>query len=133
VSNRRPAFVADDRGATAVEAALCLPIMIVLIFGIFQFGLVQHTRSSLRFTLDQAARTVVIDPDTTEAQVQAFVTSKFESLANDAVTVTLTKTDTANGRVARLSAQYLSVFEVPGLGAFSIPHSVTVTRSIRST
>jgi Flp pilus assembly protein TadG len=105
--------------------------MIVLIFGIFQFGLVQHTRSSLRFTLDQAA--VVIDPDTTEAQVQAFVTSKFESLANDAVTVTLTKTDTANGRVARLSAQYLSVFEVPGLGAFSIPHSVTVTRSIRST
>lgn len=134
MSNRtpRPGFLGNEAGATAVEAAICLPILIIVLFGVFQFGWVQHTRSSLRFTLEEASRLLVIDPDTTQATVQTFVGNKFRDLAKGEVTVSLVKSDTPNGRIASLSATFNSVFAVPLVGSFSIPHNVTVTRPIRA-
>lgn len=122
----------DEAGTTAVEAAICLPILLIILFGVFEFGWVQHTRSSLRFTLEQASRKLVIDPDTTEAAVQAFVGDKFRTLALGDVQVSLVKSDTPTGRVASLSASFSSVFSIPLVGSFSIPHSVSVTRPIRA-
>ena len=127
----RSGFRADEAGTTAVEAAICLPILIVVLFGVFHFGWVQHTRSSLRFTLEQASRQLVIDPDTTQATVQTFVGDTFRNLAKDDVQVTLVKSDTPNGRIASLTARFNSVFEIPLIGSFNIPHNVTVTRPIR--
>jgi Flp pilus assembly protein TadG len=129
---RRPRFWGDEAGTSAVEAAICLPILIVVLFGVFHFGWVQHTRSSLRFTLEEASRLLVINPDTTQAAVQTFVGAKFRDLAKGEVQVTLVKSDTANGRIASLNASFNSVFAVPLVGSFSIPHSVTVTRPIRA-
>jgi Flp pilus assembly protein TadG len=136
---RRPGFATlarrlarDETGTTAVETAICLPILLIILFGVFQFGWVQHTRSSLRFTLEQASRQLVIDPDTTEATVQTFVGDKFRGLAKGEVQVSLVKSDTPNGRIASLSASFNSVFAIPLIGSFSIPHSVSVTRPIRA-
>ena len=122
----------DERGGVALETAFCLPVLIVLMFGILQFGWVQHTRSSLRFALETASRKLVIDPDTTEADLQAVVSQKFQTLANGQVTVSLIKTDLPEGRTATLSAHYTSAFEIPVVGQFSIPFDVSVTRRIRS-
>ncbi|MBN9318914.1 MAG: pilus assembly protein [Caulobacterales bacterium] len=122
----------DQRGGVALETAFCIPVLIVLIFGILQFGWVQHTRSSLRFALETASRKLVIDPDTTEADLQSVVSDRFQTLANGQVTVSLLKTDTTKGRMATLSARYTSVMEIPLVGTFTIPFDVAVTRRIRS-
>lgn len=125
-------FERDEAGATAVEVAICLPVLIVIMFGVFHFGWVQHTQSSLRFTLEQASRQLVIDPDTTQATLQTFVGERFRDLAKGEVQVSLVKSDTPTGRVASVSASYNSVFAIPLVGSFSIPHSVSVTRPIRA-
>lgn len=122
----------DEAGSTAVEVAICLPILLIILFGVFHFGWVRHTRSSLRFSLEEASRMLVIDPNTTQAAVQTFVGDKFRTLAKGEVQVSLVKSDTANGRIASLSASFNSVFTVPLVGSYSIPHSVTVTRPIRA-
>ena len=132
-AKRLLAKLRDDRGTTAIELAFCLPVLLTLVVGIFQFGWVQHTRSSIRFALEQAARKLVIEPDTTQAQIQTDVTSSLGKLTGGDITVSLVKTDTANGRIASLTAAYTSTFGIPGLATFSIPYNVNIITALRST
>ncbi|MFN3515233.1 MAG: TadE/TadG family type IV pilus assembly protein [Phenylobacterium sp.] len=129
----RGGFATDEGGATAVELALVLPALLTLLFGIYQFGWTQHTLSSIRYAMDSAARGLLIDPTLTQSQLQAAVTSRLDELAAAKTTVSLTKTDTANGRIATLSTRYVAEFGVPGLAAFKIPFDVTVTTALRAT
>lgn len=123
----------EEDGATAVELALVLPLLIVLIFGIFQFGLTQHTLSSIEYAMERASRRLMLDPTLSQADLQAAVTSDLDSLAKAQTTVVLTKTDTSNGRIATLSTRYRAVFGVPGLATFEIPYDVSVSTALRAT
>jgi Flp pilus assembly protein TadG len=46
----------DCRGASAVEAAIALPILLVLIVGVIEVGFMLWTQVSLNFAVEQAAR-----------------------------------------------------------------------------
>lgn len=80
---RAPALlrrIADcRRGAAAVEAAFILPLLLVMIFGIFEFGRLAWTKSALDFAVQEAARCAAVRPGgqcSTAAQVQAFAAAK---------------------------------------------------------
>lgn len=126
-SGRRP----GEAGSTAAEFALCLPILLIMVLGIFQFGWTQHTQSSIRFALTRAARVLMLNPDATEGQLQSMVTAQLQDTTSATVDISLTKTDTAQGRIATLSANYTSEFGIPSLAAFSIPYQVSVVTALR--
>lgn len=46
----------DERGATAIEFAMVAPILIWLIFGIIEFGILMATQSALEGATSKAAR-----------------------------------------------------------------------------
>ena len=46
----------DCRGATAVETAIALPVLLILIFGVIEVGFMLWTQVSLNFAVEQAAR-----------------------------------------------------------------------------
>ena len=127
----RRSFSGDRSGATAIELAFCLPILLTLVVGIFQFGWTQHQVSSIRYAMQRASRALMLNPDLTEAQVQTMVTSRLSSTANIDVEVDLTKTNTANGRLATLETTYVAAFGVPNLLQFSIPFEMSVTTALR--
>ena len=129
MSRRR--FSGDRSGATAIELAFCLPILLTLVVGIFQFGWTQHQVSSIRYAMQRASRALMLNPDLTEAQVQTMVTSRLSSTANIDVEVDLTKTNTANGRLATLETAYVAAFGVPSLLQFHIPFEMRVTTALR--
>ena len=61
-----------DRGGTLVEMAVCLPIVILMMMGIFEFGRLYYTRLTLQHAVHEAARFAVTgktlnDPDTGDA------------------------------------------------------------------
>jgi Flp pilus assembly protein TadG len=122
----------DERGAGAIEFALCLPIFLMLVFGVIQFGWTQHTFSTIRYAMQQASRALVIDPNTTQAQLQSLVNARLSKATDATVTVSLAKTTTVNGPIATLQGSYTSTFGIPGLAAFSIPYNVTVTTPLRT-
>ena len=49
-------FICDIRGAAAIEAAIILPVYILFIFGVVEFGHMYWTANSLQYAADEAAR-----------------------------------------------------------------------------
>lgn len=50
----------DERGAAAIEFALLLPVLLLLFFGIIQFGLLFSVHSSMQNASREAARAVAL-------------------------------------------------------------------------
>jgi Flp pilus assembly protein TadG len=120
----------DCGGAAAVEFAFCLPIFLAMVFGIIQFGLTQHDFSSVRYAMQEASRALVINPNLTQANLQALVDAELAGKTQADVTVSLAKNTTANGIIATLSTSYTAQFGVPMVATFSIPYNLTVTKTL---
>jgi Flp pilus assembly protein TadG len=126
----RRGYRRDEAGSTAVELAFCLPILLMLVLGVVQFGWAQHQVSSIRYALQRSSRALMINPDLTEAQLQTQVSSRLVPAAGIDVDISLTKTTTAYGRLATIGATYVANFGVPMVGQFNIPFQVNVNTAL---
>jgi Flp pilus assembly protein TadG len=60
-------LIRDQRGATAVEFALILPVLLGLIGGVMQYGRVLLAEQAIRDIIDSSARSAVITQATATA------------------------------------------------------------------
>ena len=94
--------VRDARGgAVALEFALCLPIFLALIYGVFEFGRFFWTQSTMEFAVEEAARFALINPDATGNLIVSVVEDKAAGLDAGRITVNITYEPNAAGTVAR--------------------------------
>jgi Flp pilus assembly pilin Flp len=67
-ARRRSGFFArlrrDERGVAAIEFAMTVPILLVAMLGIIEFGRVLWTQNALHYAVEQAARCASIDTTT---------------------------------------------------------------------
>ena len=64
----------NHRGASAVEFALVLPILMVLLFGIIEFGLLMYNKAVITNASREAARAgIVFSPRPDEATIEQVV------------------------------------------------------------
>jgi Flp pilus assembly protein TadG len=62
----------DTRGAVAIEFAIMMPMLITVLFGIIQYGLILNTRQLMTYAAREAARSYAIGESTSdEAQALA--------------------------------------------------------------
>lgn len=61
----------DARGAAAVEFALILPVLMVLVFGIVNYGDMLSVRQSVSQAASEGARAAAVDPGAEAAKVAA--------------------------------------------------------------
>lgn len=122
----------DDRGATAVEFAIVLPVFLTLMFGVFQFGWAQHRLSSVRHALETASRRLVIDPSLTEAQITQIVQGELALTADPNVTVDLELTPVPGGRLAEITGRYVGNIGIPGLATYPLNWSTSVSAALVS-
>jgi Flp pilus assembly protein TadG len=73
----------DDRGAAAIEMALALPILVSMIYGIFQVGLLYQANAGMQHALGEGARyaTLCVPSGSTcnppsDTQIKTRITSK---------------------------------------------------------
>ncbi len=60
-TDRRPLSPHESRGAVAVELALVLPILVLLVFGIIEFGRGYHAKAALAHAAREAVREAALD------------------------------------------------------------------------
>jgi len=63
---KRIRIIKNEKGASAVEFALILPILIMLVFGIFQFGIAYNNYIALTHAAREGARLAAVNMDEIE-------------------------------------------------------------------
>jgi Flp pilus assembly protein TadG len=66
---RRLTILSDKRGAAAVEFALCVPIVIGMVYGIFEFSQLYEANAGMQHALGEGARYATIYDSTTTTHV----------------------------------------------------------------
>lgn len=94
LSGRGPA-ASGERGAAALEFALVLPILVLLVCGLIEFGLIFYSKQMITNASREGARAGIVD-QVGEAQIRTIVTNYLrETLPNGP-----SKIITLQGRVA---------------------------------
>lgn len=111
----------DERGAAAVEFALVLPIVLLLLFGIVEFGRGYNAKITLTHAAREGARAAAIGDDDVLATVQN-AAEPLLSISGDEVTVTdadgnTISTCTSGPVTVTVSETYDIILPIPGLGS----------------
>lgn len=77
---RRHQIIADQRGQTATEFALVLPLFCLVLFGIIQFGIIFNNYVTLTDAVRAGARTAVVSRH--EGNPAGTATARVQSAAN---------------------------------------------------
>ena len=87
----------SDRGQALVEFALVAPVLLLLLFGIVQYGIAFNHSISLTDAVRAGARAAVVagpDPATAQAAAEAAISSSAGGLDAARIVVTVTETPT---------------------------------------
>lgn len=80
-------------GATAVEFALLLPVLLAVLTGMLEFGRAMWMRQALQFAVEEAARHALVEEDASAAAIGAFASARMDAvgpgMAGGSVTATL--------------------------------------------
>ncbi len=83
----------DDRGAAAIEMALALPILVSMIYGLFQVGLLYQANAGMQHALGEGARLATLyerytsNNVPTDAAIKSRMTTKLFGKGDGAFTV----------------------------------------------
>lgn len=68
------------RGATAVEFALVLPVLLVLVFGIIEFGRVLWVQNTLQYAAERGTRFYIVNAGAAESEIADVVRANLTGL-----------------------------------------------------
>ncbi|MGH9165359.1 MAG: TadE/TadG family type IV pilus assembly protein, partial [Acidimicrobiales bacterium] len=105
----------DQRGAAAVEFALVLPLLLILVFGIVEFGRAYSAKISLTAAAREGARLLALDG--TAAAVQARVKDSAPSLNPALISFNAITSPCTPGNLVEVQASYPLAWDIPMLGS----------------
>lgn len=69
-------FRRNERGAAAIEMAFALPILLVFVYGIFQFGVILQANAGMQHALGEGARYATLYPKPADSLIQTKMSDK---------------------------------------------------------
>lgn len=101
-------------GVAAVEFAFVFPLLLIFMLGIYTVGSVMHCMSSVRYALEETARTLQLNPKLTVSDLQKTIDQRLTNFGKQAVTLTMSVQKDATGSdIARLTASYPYLIAIP--------------------
>lgn len=97
----------NERGTTLIEFALVSPIIILMLIGSLQMGMMLHASSGMQHALGEAARAARVMEDPTEEAIETAIMSRLQG-TNGNVTITALTAEITPGSLssARLTLRY---------------------------
>lgn len=114
-----------ERGQTLVEFALILPIMLLLIFALVDFGRAFHTWLVVTNSAREGARVGAVQGDTGE--IQSRINDSMASLDTSRLSITLTNAEGDRGDQVEVDLVYDFEFVTPIGGLVSIVSGGTMS------
>lgn len=122
----------DEPGAAAVEFALILPLLIVLLFGIFEFGRLFNEQITVSNAAREAARVMAIADDAGKARAAAVASSEPSldpDLTDGQIVFSVDSCRDNPGKPVVATIKYESDVLFPGFWDFVTGSSLTLTGS----
>lgn len=108
-------MLADEEGTAAIEFAVVGSLFAVLALAVLQFGWALQVRNQLALVADEAARTVMIDPDRTDTALKADVQAKLSRYDSDRLSVTTGEETVGSMTIRKLRISYAFELAIPGV------------------
>ena len=125
---RRRSLRRDEGGTSALEFALVAPVFLAMLFGLFQLGWAFHCGSSVRYALEEASRSLMLDPGMTQAEIETQMRARLNQLADPDISVSMTTENPAAGlTLAHVNATYEHPIVVPFLPEYDFTFTSEVT------
>jgi Flp pilus assembly protein TadG len=99
----RRAWLADQRGATAVEFALVLPMLVIFILGIWYMGWSMNLGSEVRHAVELGSRIYITNPNATDNELKAAIASHLTDVPINSITLS-----TSTSTIGSASSQHIS-------------------------
>jgi Flp pilus assembly protein TadG len=128
----------NERGAAAAEFALLLPVLLTLLFGIIEFGMIMYGREVVTNASREGARAgiVLVTPKPTAGQIQAIATTYLTGTGISPSAVTITVAGAGGARPASLTvtATYLYPWLIPYIPTLlGLPSPLPITMTTAMT
>jgi Flp pilus assembly protein TadG len=105
---------ASQRGASGVELALTLPLLLALLFGVVEFGLIIHTKGLITHASQEGARWGIIYSASpkTDGAIQTYVQDYLTGVGLTGASVKVSGAGSAAGEPLTVEVAYLYHFMV---------------------
>ena len=121
----------DDRGAAAIEMAIALPVLVSMIYGLFQVGLLYQANAGMQHALGEGARVATLYERYTannvpsDATIKAQMQAKLFGKGDGSFTVADPVTGTGYKDLSITYTKKMNFIFIPG-------PTITLTRSKRA-
>lgn len=120
-TRRLPVGKDRERGAALVEAAILLPLIVMLIFGLIAFGRAYNAKVTATHAAREGVRVLAITRDNMAGEDAA----KAAAASLNASQLTVTSTVCDPGNPTSLTVDYQLTYDIPILGARTVNISET--------
>lgn len=115
----------DARGASTVEIALVLPVLILFIYGIFIVGTMFQANAGMQHALGEGARFANIYPTPTNAQIKTRMDTKVFGSAGGTFTSSVADAPSGSSGYKTLTVTY----QMPVNFLFFVSNDLNLTRT----
>jgi Flp pilus assembly protein TadG len=106
---------ADENGAAMIEMAFALPIFLMLIWMVFQLGLIFRANAGIQNALGEGARFATLFPTPADADITAKMLATVDGIGPGTFTPTLTANNTEKYRDLQVTyTQSTNLIMIPG-------------------
>jgi Flp pilus assembly protein TadG len=116
----------NETGAAMVEMAFVLPIFLLFILGVMEFGRAFWTLHSMQLAIDEAGRYAMVHTAASNSQIVSNAQSNLYGLDSSQFTVTATSQTNNGVNYKVIKATYAFSFIAPGILPFG---DITLTRT----
>lgn len=117
---RRHRIIKNEKGASAVEFALILPILIILVFGIVQFGIAFNNYITITHAAREGARIAAVDLNNPDLKNIIIERAYPVSITPDDIVIS-TPEGTDIGDPVEVEITYNISITIPLVGSWDIP------------
>ena len=128
---KRHGIMKNERGASAVEFALILPILVILVFGIIEFGIAYNNYISITHAAREGARLAAVNMDEIEgiAWFENRVRESAPSVAIESITLSGQDGIIGDKVTVTVTGEVLNI-EIPLVGSWPVQLASTATLRI---
>ena len=117
-------FQRERDGSTAIEFAIVAPVLVTFIIGVLMLGLAYYNASTIQWSLERSLRAVMIDEDTTLADIEAAMEEDMERIGSPDLELTYTLDDSGPVPLAVITAEFDVPLDIPFVPTLNLHYSI---------